>query len=97
MLDAPLSRVEFDVVVKSGKSHVLVDHLSWLLTHDNEEGVSNDLLDAALFLINADLPCYAGIANFLSTAAYPTGASKQEQKKLLLQARHYSLFGGYLY
>ena len=92
-----LQEFDFEVVTKPGKSHVLADHFSRLLTDDVEAGVYDELRDAFLFLVNASLPWYADLANFLSTATYPAGATKHEKKKLLLQARHYTLLGGYLY
>ena len=88
---------DFEVVTKPGTSHVLADHLSRLLTEDIEEGVDDELPDAALFLVESTLPWYADLANFLSIAAYPQGSTKHEKKKLLLQAHHYTLMGGYLY
>ena len=71
-----LQDFDFEMVTKPGKSHVLADHLSRLLTEDMEEGVYDELQDATLFFIDVSLPWYADIANFLSTAAYPVGANK---------------------
>ena len=48
-------------------------------------------------MLDVGLPWYADIANFLSTASYLSGVTKHEKKKVLLQARHYTLLGGYLY
>ena len=48
-------------------------------------------------MVDVGLPWYADIVNFLSTASYPSGVTKHEKKKIILQARHYTLLCGYLY
>ena len=44
----------FEVVTKAGKTHVLADHLSRLLTNDQEFGVEGELPDSQLFLMQVE-------------------------------------------
>ena len=46
-----LLEFNFTVVVKQGKTHLRVDHLSKLTNGENPDGVDDELLDAYLFNI----------------------------------------------
>lgn len=46
-----LQEFTFKIIVKPGKSHVSVDHLSWIKSGEPPKGVDDDFPNAHLFRI----------------------------------------------
>ena len=87
---------EFEVVVRTGKLNVGLDHLSWIDTGEEPTGVEDDLLDAHLFHIEAVPEELEEIAQFLETGQAPEGMNTKKKQILSMKAAPYSLINGFL-
>ena len=74
---------EFDCEIKDkkGSKHLVVDHLSSILYHrENESSVSGCFLDEQLYVVHPD-PWYADIVNYLVAGRIPEGWTKNNRDR----------------
>lgn len=72
---------EFDITIigKLGKANVVADFLSHLQTLDDHVAKEDSFPNEHLFLLSAKNPCYADIANYLTTSKTPQHFSTKEK------------------
>jgi hypothetical protein len=96
-----LLQQKFDLEIrdKKGSENVLVDHLSRLLHEEegDELPLNENFLDEQLFTVDAKLPWYADIVNYITVKVFPLGMSSQERKCLMFISRQYHWDDPYLF
>jgi hypothetical protein len=79
--------VTFFVVYKLGRSHLVVDELSWMLNLTKQIGVLNQTTYIIFFLLQ--LVWLHGISKYLSTKMFLVHYNQEQKKKLDLKALHF--------
>lgn len=92
-----LQEFTFTIVVRLGKSRVIVDQLSRIKSGESAEGVNEDFPDAHLFQIAALPPWYESIGEYLSTSTFPRHMPPGERRKLALKSKTFQLINDLLY
>jgi hypothetical protein len=91
---------EFDLKIrdKKGSENVVANHLSILLHEEADElPLIENFPDEQLFTIDATLPWYANIVNYITTKVFPPSMSSQERKRLMFISRLYHWDDQYLF
>ncbi|XP_071926075.1 uncharacterized protein [Coffea arabica] len=90
---------EFDLEIrdKSGAENLVADHLSRLLTNQEDMQLRESFPEEQLLVIHSSAPWYADIVNFLVTSELPAGWSKAKRDKLRSDAKHYLWDDPYLW
>ncbi|XP_027151296.1 uncharacterized protein LOC113751471 [Coffea eugenioides] len=90
---------EFDLEIKdkSGAENLMADHLSRLLTNREDLPLRESFPEEQLLAIDASVPWYADIVNFLVTNQLPAGWPKANRDKLKSDAKHYIWDDPYLW
>ena len=88
---------DFERFLRSGKTHVLADHLSRIQSGEPATGIDDDLPKSFLFQIAATSEWYTDVLHLLSTGSFPSGLSPLEKRRLLCKSKPYTLIGGHLY
>ena len=75
---------EFNITIvdKPGRENLVVDFLSHLQTPDDPASIEDNFPDEHLFLLLAQNPWYADIANYLTTGETPPHFSAKEKRLL---------------
>ncbi|XP_073061712.1 uncharacterized protein [Primulina eburnea] len=86
-----LQEFDFEVKDRKGCENQVADHLSRLELEDKiDDGTIKEAFpDEQLFEVNAILPWFADIANFLSCGTFPPDLSYHQKKKLFHDAKFY--------
>ena len=90
---------EFDLEIrdKSGAENLVADHLSRLLTNQEDLPLRESFPEEQLLAIESSIPWYADIVNFLVTNQLPAGWSKAKRDKLKSDVKHYLWDDPYLW
>ena len=74
-----LQEFNLEIRDKKGNENVVVDHLSMLLLEEegDELPLNENFPDVQLFTIDAKLPCYADIVNYIIAKVFPPSMSSQ--------------------
>jgi len=64
---------DYDIFVRKGKEHYMVDHLSRIKNGELPKGVNDELLDATLFKLYFVLELYDGVVEYLMSGRKPLG------------------------
>ncbi|XP_027156212.1 uncharacterized protein LOC113756982, partial [Coffea eugenioides] len=90
---------EFDLEIrdKSGAENLVADHLSRLLTNQEDLPLRESFPEEQLLVIDSSIPWYADIVNFLVTNQLPAGWSKAKKDKLKSDVKHYLWDDPYLW
>ena len=71
---------------------MIANHLSLLeKTAEKEKGtlIAENFIDAQLFFLSVQTPCYANIINYLACGVVPPEFSYQQRRKILTDCRFY--------
>ncbi|XP_071906833.1 uncharacterized protein [Coffea arabica] len=90
---------EFDLEIKdkSGAENLVADHLSRLLTNQEDLPLRESFPEEQLLTIDSSAPWYTDIVIFLVTNQLPAGWPKAKRDKLKSDAKHYILDDPYLW
>eukprot|EP00253_Pinus_taeda_P026684 PITA_26684 len=79
---------EFDITIvdKLGKDNVVAIFLSRIEHDGKETSIEDDFMNEHLFVVSANTPWYADIANYLVTGKVPRHLSYKEQRKIIHQS-----------
>ena len=92
-----LQEFDFDIVVRKGKQHNMVDHLSRIKTGELPIGVNDELPHVILFKVNFVPDCYDGIVEYMKSERTPLEMFGLEANKLIRRVGPYQLIAGQLY
>ena len=92
-----LQEFDFEIVVRKGKQHFMVDHMSRIKNGEPSTGVDDELPDAILFKVDFASEEYNGIVEYLMSGRPPPGMTKLEARQLIRRAGPYQLITGQLY
>ena len=76
----PISRIDFEVIVKPGRLNLGPDHLSRIESGEEPNSLEDNLLDAQVFAITMFDDQYKDIIHFLSTGYAPEGFTNAQKK-----------------
>ena len=92
---------EFDFVIQHtpGKENAVADFLSRLEEPGTDQGVADDLPDAALFNLTStqEDDWYEQIRNFIMDYSFPHQWSRDKKRRLALRSRDFTIIAGQLY
>ena len=92
---------EFDFVIQHtpGKENAVADFLSRLEEPGTDQGVADDLPDAALFSLTSaqEDDWYEQMRNFIMDYSFPHQWSRDKKRRLALRSRDFTIIAGQLY
>ena len=92
---------EFDFVIQHtpGNQNAVVDFLSRLEEPGTDQGVVDDLPDAALFSLTSEQEndWYEQMRNFIMVYSFPQQWSRDKKRRLALRSRDFTILAGQLY
>ena len=89
---------DFTVIVKKGRTHVLVDHMSRIPNREAPIGLDDELPDATLFLIDLVPKCAKEICHYLTNGLHTNRPLDMARaRRLIRDAAPYQLIAGQLY
>ena len=90
---------EFDITIvdKLGKENVVADFLSHFQTPDDPAVIEDSFPDEHLFLLSAQNPWYADIANYLTTGRTPPHFSTKEKWLLVEKSFNFLWISGFIF
>ena len=92
---------EFDFVIQHtpGNENAVADFLSRLEEPGTDQGVADDLPDAALFSLTSkqENDWYEQMRNFIMDYSFPQQWSKDRKRRLALRSRDFTIIAGQLY
>ena len=88
---------DFAIVVRKGKQHYMVDHLSRIWIGEPPEGVNDELPDATLFKVDHCPEWYLGLVEYLMIGRPRPDMSKVDARKLIRFVGPYQLIVKQLY
>ena len=94
-----LQEFDYSIVHRPGRKHLVADYLSRLESGEPPDGISDELPDADLFVVQPSISddWYYEMLNYLMEGIFPTAMKKDYRRKLALRSFSYSVIGGCLY
>ena len=91
-----LQEFDYSMVRRPRREQLVADYLSRLESREPPEGISDELLDAALFQIQATKSedWYEHMLNYLTEGVFPQVMTTDYRRQLALRSATFSMIGG---